>query len=91
MDADHVPGMPSSPDAPPELLRAVDSLAHPNLSNVGLTTTRDGRWALLARVKRGGSAPIAEVEAAAGGHPVVYEPEPDELPVARPAYPLLGE
>jgi hypothetical protein len=82
--------MPRSPE-PPGLLRAAQALSHPDVSSAGLTTTPDGRWALLVRVRPGARTPIAEVEQAAGGHPVIYQPEPDDLPVARPAYPLLGE
>jgi hypothetical protein len=32
-----------------------------------------------------------EVEAVCASYPVVYQEEPRELPVARPAYPALGE
>jgi len=90
MANDPLPGMPQTPE-PPELLHAAESLRHPDVSAAGLTTTPGGRWALLVQVRPGAHTPIGEVEEAAAGHPVIYHPEPDEPPVARPAYPLLGE
>ena len=38
-------------------------------------------------VPRDASVPIPAVEAQAKGFPVVYEAEPDEPPIAKPAYP----
>ena len=87
---DHEPALPSSP-APAELVALAGSLSHPAVEQTGLTTTMDGRWALLVRVPRGTPTPLAEVEQAAGGHPVVYQPAPDPPPVARPAFPERGE
>ena len=90
MANDELPGIPQTPE-PPELLQAADSLRHADVSSVGLTTTPTGEWALRVRVRSGARTPIHAVEDAAAGHPVVYEAEPAELPVARPAYPHLGE
>lgn len=90
MSADHVPGRPRSPEPPDSLARLVDSLSHPRVAQTGLTTTSDGRWALLVSVRPGGPVPIEEIESAAGGHPVVYREDPGTI-VARPAYPARGE
>lgn len=87
----HSPGSPASPEPPEELVKVADTLDHPDVSRVGLTTTEDGRWALMAYVRAGASVPIPEVEEATGSHPVVYEPESGTWPIARPAYPARGE
>ena len=87
----HKPGLPESDEPPRKLTKIADSLNHPDVSRVGLTTTTDGRWALMVRVKPETQVPIREVEDACSGYPVVYQDEPDELPVARPAYPKSGE
>lgn len=69
-----------------------DSLSHPDVTRVGLTTTPEGDWALMVRSKPGTPIPIKEVDALVGGrYPVVYQDDPGRLPVARPAYPGLGE
>jgi hypothetical protein len=73
------------------LAEAAASLTHPLVTRAGLTTTADGRWALMVRVKEGTATPVPEVEAASHGHPVVYDVEPRDWPVARPAYPGRGE
>lgn len=86
----HVPGRPASPK-PQRLAEIADSLSHPDVTRVGLTTTTDGRWALMVRVKPGTQIPIREVEQVSSGYPVIYQDEPEEPPVARPAYPGLGE
>lgn len=87
---DRIPGLPGSPEPPDALARLARSLSHPQVTQTGLTTTHDGRWALLVAVRPGSPVPIAEVERAAEGHPVVYED--DRGPArARGAYPALGE
>ena len=85
------PGLPQSPDPPPDLLEIADSLSHPLVAQTGITTTKEGRWALLVRVQHGTPTPIREVEVAAGEHPVIYQVIPDVPPVARPAFPGRGE
>jgi hypothetical protein len=87
----HQPGRPTSPEPPRRLLDVVDSFRHPEVTRIGLTTTAEGAWALMVRVRPGAHVPIQEIEAACGGCPVVYQDEPEELPVARPAYPAKGE
>lgn len=87
----HMPGPPNVAEPPEDLRALVATLRHPNLARVGLTTTREGRWALMAWVRRGVPVPIPEVEAQAKGHPVVYQTEPKAPPVARPAFPGRGE
>jgi hypothetical protein len=86
----HVPGTPKSPDPPRELVEVLDSLRHPSVTRTGLTTTRDGDWALMVRVRPGIPTPVPEVEAQARGFPVVYLVETPTPPVARPAYPARG-
>ena len=87
----HIPGLPESSSPPPELAQIAKSMSDPDVSRVGLTTTKDGRWALMVRVKSGTEVPIQKVEEACSGYPVIYQDEPDEPPVARPAYPAKGE
>jgi hypothetical protein len=84
-------GHASPPEAPGSLARIADSLSHPHVMQTGLTTTPDGRWALMVRVRPGIAVPIDDVERASEGHPVVYRETPGTYPVARPAYPSLGE
>lgn len=87
----HIPGTPSSPNPPDELIRLADSVAHPSVTRVGLTTTEQGDWALMVRVPPGTSLPLQDLEAECHPFPVIYQHEPDEPPVARPAYPGRGE
>jgi hypothetical protein len=68
-----------------------DSFSHPAVTRVGLTTTADGRWALMVRVQPGTPIPIKEIAAVCRDYPIIYQEEPQEFPVARPAYPALGE
>ena len=82
---------PSPPQAPGSLARIADSLSHPHVTQTGLTTTPDGRWALMVRVRPGIAVPIDDIERASEGHPVVYREAPGSYPVARPASPALGE
>ncbi len=91
MAGPHKPGRPATPEPPPGLVFVAQTLANPALARVGLTTTHDGRWALMAGVHAGMSTPIPAVEQAAQRFPVVYVEVPGEPPVARPAYPSLGE
>jgi len=79
--------------AVPETLRNLsETISHPALKQVGETKTRDGRWALLATVRQGTPPSVREkIEEMAGEFPVVFEEEPEHLPVARPAYPEQGE
>jgi hypothetical protein len=87
----HDPAPPSDDEPPAALWELSRTIDHPDVVSAGLTTTRDGAWALYVVARRGAGTPIAEIERAAGGYPVVYERAPDELPVARPAYPDRGE
>lgn len=87
----HIPGPPKEPAPPAKLLEALDAVSGARVSRAGLTTTEEGDWALMVRIPRGSEWPIADVEAASGGFPVIYQYEPEQLPVARPAYPDRGE
>ena len=87
----HIPGPPESPEPPNRLVEIAASLSHPAVTRVGLTTTTDGRWALMVRVQPGTSIPCKDIEAVCNDYPIVYQEEPKEFPVARPAYPALGE
>lgn len=86
----HIPGLPKSPKPPQTLVEISKSITHPDVAGVGLTTTDDGRWALMVRVRPSTQIPIREVEEMCGNYPVIYQDEP-EPPVARPAYPRSGE
>jgi hypothetical protein len=86
----HKPARPVTPEPPARLVEIVDSLKHPDVTRVGLTTTSKGEWALMVRVRAGQRTPIADFEARTGGYPVVYMDEPSSPPVARPAYPAKG-
>lgn len=85
------PGLPKNPEPPSALVAVADSLRHPDVTQVGLTTTPEGDWALLVRVTLGAPVPIEEIEALCGPHPVVYQEDSGSMPVARPAYPAFGE
>jgi hypothetical protein len=74
--------------APDELLRIADAaIKHSEISKVGITKTPDGRYALLATVRKHTSTPVADIEKMAGEYPVVYREEEDRVPVAWPARP----
>lgn len=60
------------------------------MAGVGLTTTKAGEWALLVQVPAGRPTPVPEIEAKAGGYPVIYE-QRVQLPLARPAFPDRDE
>jgi hypothetical protein len=87
---EHDPAPPKTPQPPAEIRRLSQQLRHPDVANVGLTTTSKGEWALLVRVKGAVTGPIPEVERQAKGHPVIYAPA-GPMPVARPAFPGRGE
>jgi len=86
----HQPGEPSDPEPPDKLLDLASALTDPLVRQSGVTTTADGRWALYVTVPPDAAVPIVGVESQADGFPVVYEAEPDELPLARPAYPAAA-
>lgn len=90
-EQDNIPGRPKQPVPPSDLQQAAQSITHEAITQVGLTTTSEGEWALLVRVKPQAAYPIPEVERQAHGHPVIYQRAPAGLPVARPAFPGLGE
>jgi hypothetical protein len=90
-DETHIPGHPKESEPPRELIEARNALSGARVSRVGLTTTHEGDWALIVRIPRGSQWPLDEVEAASRGFPVIYQYEPEQMPVARPAYPDRGE
>lgn len=77
----------------PERLRQLsETISHPDLTGAGETKTRDGRWALLAVLRKGAPASSAgEIEKMAGGFPVVFCEDSGNIAEARPAYPSEGE
>lgn len=76
---------------PKRLVEACLHLRHPDVTEVGVTRTPDGRWALFAQVRQGTPTPLREVEEMAGEFPVLYEEEPEVMQIARPAFPGRGE
>ena len=84
----HRPGKPATPAPPDRLLALADAVSDRQVSQCGITTTTDGRWALYVTVPADATVPIASVEHGAGGFPVVYEAELREPVRAGPAYPL---
>jgi len=86
-----IPGRPRSSAPPGSLVEEIRNISHPDVVSTGLTTTADGEWAALVRVRRKARTPIPEVERFLAGFPVVYERTPEFPPVARPAYPDQGE
>ena len=83
----HQPGEPSEPEPPEKLLELADKVRDPLVVQSGVTTTKEGEWALYVTVPANSAVPIPKVEQQAGGFPVVYEAEPKEPPRAGPAYP----
>lgn len=77
--------------APKSLIDISERFEHPCVAQTGVTLTADGRWALYVQLRKGTRQPVPDVERLAGGFPVVYDEEPETLPVARPAYPSRGE
>lgn len=86
----HIPGRPKSPE-PARLVNIAASLRHPKVIRTGITTTKAGEWALLLVVKPHTQVPIKEVEKKCAAFPVIYQEDSGHIPVARPAYPALGE
>ncbi len=76
---------------PAQLLEACVHVRHPDVTEVGVTRTPDGRWALFVQVRQGTATPLCAIEAMAGDFPVLYEEEPESMPIARPAFPGRGE
>jgi hypothetical protein len=76
---------------PERLLEACVHVRHPDVTEIGVTRTPDGRWALCVQVRQGTLTPLREVEAMAGDFPVLYEEESEVMPIARPAFPGRGE
>ena len=72
-------------------IEACEKVRDSAVTQTGVTITADGRWALLAQVRRGTQTPLKKVEQIAGEFPVVYEEEPGTLQIARPAFPRRGE
>jgi hypothetical protein len=87
----HHPGPPVGGEPPQALLDLIERLDEPLAVQTGLTTTSDGRWALHVVVRHDTEVPLRRVERSAKGQPVVYQAAAPGLPVARPAYPGLGE
>jgi hypothetical protein len=85
--------MPTSSQQPfPGVLaQALSRFRHPDVLGVRLLTTREGGWKIVATVRHGAALPVMDLEALSGEVPVQYEWEPGRIPVARPAYPGLGE
>ena len=86
----HIPGRPRTPK-PSSLPNIAASIQHPDIVRTGITTTKEGDWAILVVVKNGTHIPIKEIEAESQQFPVIYQEDTGSLPIARPAYPLLGE
>jgi hypothetical protein len=73
---------------PDELIKiSEEALRHPEVTKAGITKTTEGRYALLATVRKRASTPVAEIEEIAKGFPVIYREEEDVPPVAWPARP----
>lgn len=90
----YIPSPPIVPEPPPALVQIANEavpVALPPGCQSGLTTTQDGNWALLVNVPPGTHVPIQTIETIVRGYPVIYQAMPDTPPVARPAYPSLGE
>jgi hypothetical protein len=86
----HIPGLPKTPE-PSDLSDIAASIEHPDVNKAGITTTKNGDWALLLFTKKGTNVPIRDIEEKVQSYPIIYQEDSDELPVARPAYPGLGE
>ena len=83
----HRPGAPVTPEPPDRLVALAETVNDPLVTQCGITTTTDGRWALYVTVAADTTVPIASVEHGAGGFPVVYEAELHAPVRAGPAYP----
>lgn len=76
-----------TPEPPDRLVALTETVSDPLVTQCGITTTTDGRWALYVTVHANATVPIAKVEIEADGFPVVYEAAPREPVRAGPAYP----
>lgn len=85
--AGHIPAPPRSPEPPRGLRKLARELTHPDVMNVGLTTTNEGEWAVRIRVRPGASIPLSGIGSRCRGFPVIYEVGSTTPPVARPAFP----
>jgi hypothetical protein len=74
----HNPGEPRSPEPPRALVELSESIEHPLVRRTGITTTKDGQWALYVTVPKATKTPLKDLEAQTRGFPVVYETEPDK-------------
>ena len=83
----HRPLPPRSATPPNDLVEIVRGLHHPDIMNVGLTTTNEGEWAAMVRVRPGTRVPLPEIGSRHRGFPVIYQQGSEIPPVARPAYP----
>jgi hypothetical protein len=84
----HIPGRPNSSE-PEDLVQIAAKVKHPSVVRVGITTTKEGDWALLVVVKEGTRVPIREIDKICT-YPIIYL-EDDRMQTARPAYPGWGE
>ena len=83
----HRPGTPVTTEPPDRLVALADTVSDPLVTQCGITTTTDGRWALYVTVPADATVPIASLEQGADGFPIVYEAELPEPVRAGPAYP----
>ena len=85
-----MPGRPTTAE-PSQLVELARTMHHPDVIRFGVTTTKEGRWALMAVIKPRVKVPITDVEKRASKFGVVYLDDSGRMPLARPAYPALGE
>lgn len=83
----HRPGAPVTTEPPDRLVALADTVNDPLVTQCGITTTTDGRWALYVTVSANAVVPIASVEQGADGFPVIYEAQLRDPVRAGPAYP----
>lgn len=83
----HRPGSPATDEPPERLLALAEQVSDPLVTECGITTTRDGDWALYVTVPADATVPIASVERRAAGFPVIYEAAIGEPVLAAPARP----
>lgn len=85
--------LPASPtdDPPIGLIERAGAIKSDKLVFSGVTTTADGRWAILLQVKKGQVVDREEAKMLAGTFPVVVQRDSGEEQVARPAFPDKGE
>jgi hypothetical protein len=74
----HRPGPAPDGEPPAALVKLANTLKHPEARSVGVSTTKDGRWALYVVVPARTDVPLPDLEAACGGFPVVYAAAPDK-------------